>query len=53
MSGIKRCRIGKEQTRLRTSAIRDLVLEVACCHHTLRLRPSTTLAQSEWGGRLS
>ena len=38
MSGVKRCRIVKDRIRLHRGGIRDLVMEVACGLHNLRLR---------------
>lgn len=38
ISGVKRVRMVKERIRLHCGAIRDLVMEVACGLHNLRLR---------------
>jgi hypothetical protein len=37
MSGVKRCRIVKEVLRLTTTGIADLVMEIACGLHNLRV----------------
>lgn len=37
-SSVKRCRMVKERIRLWRGGIRDLVMEVACALHNLRLR---------------
>jgi hypothetical protein len=38
ISGVKRCRMLKDPIRLHRGGIRDLVMEVACGLHNLRLR---------------
>ena len=37
LSGVKRCRIVKEVLRLTTTGIADLVMEIACGLHNLRV----------------
>ena len=37
IAGVKRCRIGKEVLRLTTAGIADLVMEIACGLHNLRV----------------
>ena len=46
ISGVKRCRMLKDRIRLHRGGIRDLVMEVACGLHNLRLRfrPWTPMA---------
>jgi hypothetical protein len=38
ISGVKRLRIVKDRIRLHRGGVRDLVMEVACALHNLRLR---------------
>lgn len=44
ISGIKRCRIVKEVLRLTREGISDLVMEIACGLHNLRVSARKTLA---------
>jgi hypothetical protein len=37
LAGVKRCRIVKEVLRLTTAGIADLVMEIACGLHNLRV----------------
>ncbi len=37
IAGVKRCRIVKEVLRLSTAGISDVVMEIACALHNLRL----------------
>jgi DDE superfamily endonuclease len=38
IAGVKRCRIVKDVLRLTTAGIADLVMEIACGLHNLRVR---------------
>lgn len=51
IAGVKRCRIVKEVLRLSTAGISDVVMEIACALHNLRLscrRPLPSLDVMNW-----
>jgi hypothetical protein len=53
IAGVKRCRIVKEVLRLRKAGISDVVMEIACGLHNLRIscrHPLPTFDLRNWVG---